>query len=112
MIESSQPKDWLDVVKEMRASQRSNGRIRLLEAQASLLVGDLETVDRFFKDGVIVADLREGEGSLTDLWFDFQAKRVSIAEDIPLDEDLIRKVKENVPVPESIDFRLKSGIGV
>lgn len=112
MIESSQPKDWLDVVKEMSASQRSNGRIRLLEAQASLLVGDLETVDRFFKDGVIVADLREGEGSLTDLWFDFQAKRVSIAEDIPLDEDLIRKVKENVPVPESIDFRLKSGIGV
>ena len=89
-----------------------NGRLRLLEAQAALLVGDLGVVEKFFEEGVLIADLREGESSITDLWFDYQAKKTSIEEDIPLEYDLLKQIKVQVPVPRNIDFRLKSGIGV
>jgi tetratricopeptide (TPR) repeat protein len=112
LLESGRPQDWLSVTQKMSASQRANGRLRLLEAQASLDVGDLDVVDKFFNNNVVVADLREGESSLTDLWFQFQAMKISIAENIPLDDDLIKRVERQVSVPSSFDFRMKSGIGV
>lgn len=112
LIECGRPQDWLDEMSKMKAALRLNGRLRLLQAQAALLVGDLEVVEKFIEEGVLIADLREGESSLTDLWFDYQAKKTSIEEDIPLDDDLIKQIKVQVPVPRNIDFRLKSGIGV
>jgi hypothetical protein len=112
LLERGRPQEWLDIVQKMNAPLRTNGRIRLLEAQASLKIGDLDLVDKFFKEGVVVADLREGDGSLTELWFEYHALQISIAENVPLDDDLIRRVERQVSVPKPIDFRMKSGIGV
>jgi len=49
---------------------RSHGRIRLQAAVAHHALGDLDTVKRFLADATLeVIDLREGENTLTDLWF-------------------------------------------
>lgn len=112
LIESGRPADWLNEAEKMNKNLRSNGRLRLLEAQAALLLGDLEAVDEFFNLGIIVPDLREGEVALSDLWFDYQARKLSIEEEIPLDEELIKRVKSQVPVPANIDFRMKLGNGL
>ena len=112
LIESGRSQEWLDIMRKMTATVDSNGRLRLLEAQASLLLGNLDMAEKFFKEGVVIADLREGESSLTELWFEYQALKMSIKEDIPLDDDLLKQVKVQVSVPRNIDYRLKSGIGV
>ncbi len=112
LVEADRVQEWLTLVQGMPASIRSNGRVRLLEAQAALKQGDLEVAERFFKDEVVVADLREGENSLTDLWFDYHALQISIDENSPLDDSLIARVGESVNVPKKIDFRMKSGIAV
>jgi tetratricopeptide (TPR) repeat protein len=112
LVETGRFRVWLNLVQEMTDMWRANGRIRLLEAQAALSEGKLEVVEKFFKDEVVIADLREGEGSLTELWFYYHACQLSIQEKLPLDEVLIERVKAQVSVPINIDFRVKSGIGV
>jgi hypothetical protein len=112
LIEAGRDRGWLNLVQGMTVSLRSNGRIRLLEAQAALAERELAVVERFFMDEVVIADLREGEDSLTELWFDYHVLRKSIDEDLPIDEALIARVKEQVSVPRKIDFRMRSGIGV
>ena len=107
LIEADRFQEWLTLVQGMSASIRSNGRIRLLEAQAALKQGDLEVAERFFKDEVVITDLREGENSLTDLWFDYQAHKISIDENSLLDDSQIARVMEGVKVPKKIDFRMK-----
>jgi len=112
LIDAGRHREWLELVEDLPYSMRLNGRIRLLEAQAALSEGVLDVVDKFFRDEVVVTDLREGENSLTELWFDYHALQLSIEEDLPLDPALIDRVREQVSVPLNIDFRMKSGIGV
>jgi hypothetical protein len=107
LIEADRFQEWLTLVQGMPTSIRSNGRIRLLEAQAALKQGDLEVAERFFKDEVVIADLREGENSLTDLWIDFQVLQINVDENSLLDDSLVARVREGVQVPKKIDFRMK-----
>jgi tetratricopeptide (TPR) repeat protein len=44
------------------------GRFRLLQARAALLHGEVELAESILEHGLEVADLREGEDSLSDLW--------------------------------------------
>jgi hypothetical protein len=44
------------------------GRFRFLQARAALLHGDLRLAESLLERGLEVADLREGEDSLSDLW--------------------------------------------
>ncbi len=85
---------------------RNAGRIRLLEAQAALAVGDFGRVETIFADPPIVADLREGERSLSQLWFEFHEQRLSAEEGRPVDDTLRARVRREFPVPQAIDFRM------
>jgi hypothetical protein len=57
---------------------------------------------------VELADIREGETTLTDLWFAIQAKRIAAAEGIPLDEALDQRVRTTLTPPPQIDFRMRA----
>jgi hypothetical protein len=82
------------------------GRVRLLEAEAALALGDFERVQRVFDDAIVVVDLREGERSLSQLWFDYHAKRISTTENIPIDKTLRERIRRDFPVPSAFDFRM------
>ena len=106
LIEAGRPGEWLVLLDELPESLRFKGRIRLLEAQAALDAGEFEIVEQFFADQVVIADIREGEVSLSDLWFDLHARRLSVRESIPLDDALRARVRCEFPVPEGFDFRM------
>jgi hypothetical protein len=106
LIDANRPHEWLDLLAELPQPIRSEGRIRLLEAQAALAAGDLQPAERFFTDRVSVADLREGENTLSDLWFDFHERRLSAAENVPVDDALRCRVRQEFAVPEELDFRM------
>ncbi len=85
---------------------RKLGRIRLLEARAALMVEDFERVDRFFADGIVIPDLREGEISLSEFWLQFHAARIRAAENLAPEVDISERVRQEYPIPRNFDFRM------
>jgi hypothetical protein len=106
LIEADRCQDWLDLVDTLPAALRGNGRIRLLEAQAALRAGRLAVVAAFLQDRIVPADLREGETSLSELWYAYQERRLGEASGSGQVADLKDIVRE-CPVPLELDFRIR-----
>lgn len=106
LIEAGQADEWLKLLAIYPNSIRSAGRIRLLEAQAALKKGDFKTVDQFFADRVVVPDLREGEITLSDLWYAYQQQRTEFLVGASLDASTRAQIEEKFPLPEELDFRM------
>ena len=64
--------------------------------------------ERIVLSGIEVADLREGENVLTDLWFGLQEKRIAAAEGVPIDEELRARVRRECVPPPEIDYRMST----
>lgn len=67
----------------------------------------LATVERVLAERPVVADLREGEIALSELWFEYHACRLSAAEKLPLDAALRARVRREFPLPAELDFRMR-----
>ena len=109
MLASDQPEDWLIVYSELSADMQSNGRMQLLYAQALLATGELDQAKAVVEAGPQVNDLREGENSLTDVWYRIHEKLVEEeGADISTHEDLRSYVEKHYPPPAHIDFRMRT----
>jgi tetratricopeptide (TPR) repeat protein len=106
LLASGQAQRWLDLLNTLPAEHRTHGRLRLLECQAALAISDLARAGDLLNQHFTVADLREGELSLSVLWFEYHEKRLSQQENIPIDDALRARVKREYPVPAAIDFRM------
>jgi hypothetical protein len=106
LIEAGHAQQWLDLLPELSVEVRRAGRVRLLEGQAALDTKDFGRVKRLFEDAPEVSDLREGERSLSQLWFEYHERRLAAQEGIPVDETLRARVRAEFPVPAEIDFRM------
>lgn len=106
LLAANRPQQWLDFLEQLAKDVQQIGRIRLLEGEAALAVGDFERVQRIFDDEIIVVDLREGERSLSQLWLAYHAKRLT-HEEGKLDKDMLReRVRREFPIPKAFDFRM------
>jgi hypothetical protein len=112
LIDIDRPREWLNLLPVFSRSVRKAGRIRLLEGWAALAVGDFERVARLFSQKFVVPDLREGERSLSQLWFAFHEQRLSAEENVPVDNVLRSRVRWEFPVPTEIDFRMANDSSV
>ncbi|MCZ7672495.1 MAG: hypothetical protein M5U34_37875 [Chloroflexi bacterium] len=56
-------------------------------------------------DALILADVREGELTLDDLWFEWQARKLAQEEDLTLETARYRARREH-PVPPDLDFNM------
>jgi tetratricopeptide (TPR) repeat protein len=106
LLEAGRTQEWLILMDELPESVRSNGRIRLQQAQAALAEDNLSAVARFFEERIIVNDLREGERSLADLWFSYQMKRVIDEENVVVTGSLRARISAEHPLPEEFDFSM------
>ena len=87
---------------------RSAGRIRLLRAMAALEQADLTTVANYFEGDVDIANIREKETTLSDLWFGWQEQRVARERGVKVDDALRKFVRREFPPPVWFDFRLNT----
>ncbi|MDQ1256871.1 MAG: hypothetical protein QG656_1471 [Candidatus Hydrogenedentes bacterium] len=83
---------------------RAHERIRILAAHSALRQGRLDEVERLFD--YPFATNREGETTLTDIWFGLHERRIAQAEGCPMDDALRQRVRREFPPPNSIDFRM------
>jgi hypothetical protein len=98
--------DLVGFVNSLAPPLQSNGRIRLLRAMGALALGDLATVEKYFAGEVDIANIREKETSLSDLWFGWHEQRLSRERSGAIDENLKRLVRREFPPPTRFDFRL------
>ena len=109
LIEAGRSAELLRLLHEMPAPIRQDGRIRVLESQASLRTGDLARAEAILLDPeLIVPDLREGELLLSDVWYGLQAQKLADAMCVPIDDALREIAKQEFPPPKNLDFRLAS----
>ena len=106
LVESAQHRLALDTIRALPPLQRQHGRVRLIEGQALLGLGELDALASLLEEKPVVADQREGETGLSDLWFQMQEAREVRKLGQPLDEARRAAVRHANPVPVAIDFRM------
>lgn len=102
-LAAGQPEAFRELLANAPAEVRAWGRVRFLEARAALLTGDLDAAARYFSQRVELPDLREGEDSLSGLWFDLQRAKRRAAGLAELDARALEKAE---PIPDGFDFRM------
>jgi len=105
LLAADRPREWLDILPTLPLDIREYGRIRYLQARALLAIGEIDEVEEMLY-GLVVPDMREGEVSLSELWFNLQEQRLSREESLPIDDALRARVRKEFPPPGDIDFRM------
>jgi hypothetical protein len=100
-VDAGKPEKWLAILPELTLPLRSEGRLRLLEAQAAIAAGKTEVVAQFFAEAPTVADLREGEMTLETLWSEWQAREIAHEAELQL-EEARRLARRERPVPPDL----------
>ena len=106
LLAAGRARDAVTLIAGLDADQRGNGRIRFIQARASLAVGDLDSCGELLDQGIEIADLKEGESSLDGLWLDYQSARLAAAEGVAIDDDVRDRAATRFPPPERYDFRM------
>ena len=106
MLNVNEPAQLIAFTDSLPPQVRSQGRIRLLRAMAALALGDLDFVARYFQGDVDIANIREKETILSDLWFGWQEKRLARERGMAMDDHLRREARRDFPPPVRFDFRL------
>ncbi len=111
LMDAGRAKDYLALLPSLSPEVRRNDRIRILEARAAMETGDLDTVQKILSSEMELANLREGEVILSDLWFGVHERRLAAKENVPIDDKLRARVRKECPPPAWIDFRMSTAAG-
>lgn len=93
-----------EFVAGLSESMRGHERMLIVSAKLALHYDDLRGVEQILSHEF--ATIREGEVTLTDLWFAWQAKLVSEREGIPVNDELLARVRRELTPPLEIDQRM------
>ena len=105
MIATSRWERFHEFLTDIEPLVHAHPRIQLARALAALNAGDLDRVEAYLTHAEI-PNLREGELTLTNLWYSLHEHRLARTEDIPLDDQLRQRVRREYPPPVQIDFRM------
>ena len=100
---------FLDLYGEIPSELRTLGRIRLYRAIALLHLDRLEEAAEIINDGFILPDIKEGELSVSHIWFELYRRLYAKEQGLPYDEKneaLKRAADEKYPLPKALDFRM------
>lgn len=81
---------------------RSLGRVKVFEIQALLRTGRYDEAEELLMSHIVLADVREGDVLLTDLWFELMAYKKCGSIDAPN----IAWAHEHLKPPRHLDFRM------
>lgn len=105
LLEKTQRWDTLrELVAELPEPLRNHERILIASAKLALHFGDLSAVESILSREF--ATIREGEVTLTDLWFAWQAQLLSDREGIEMDDELFARVRRELTPPLRLDQRM------
>ena len=97
----------LELYKDLTPELQDIDRIVISAAFCALKQNELDFVGRVLNREF--ADVREGETSLTDIWFEYHARSYSLKNGIDFEaekEKLLEMAEKDHPAPDGIDFRM------
>jgi len=100
---------WLDIYSTLSDELKNTGRLRLLRAVALIHLDRLEEASLIINENFVMSDIKEGELSVSHLWFELYRKLYAKENGIeynPNDKELLKKADEKYPLPKSVDFRM------
>jgi hypothetical protein len=104
-LRAGQHRRVLQTLATLPATMRERGEIVLIEGEAALMLGDEDRVRTILTMPITVTNLREGDTSMTSLWFRLNARRY-LNEGCSIDRsELGRRLLHEYPPPQSIDYR-------
>lgn len=103
LLETGQFERGAQIYRALPAGVQDNDRVQILRGQFALALNDLDSVAQVLEREYAI--VREGEPTLTDLWFELHARQHAVRTGQPLDEALRRQVQALYPPPRRIDFR-------
>jgi hypothetical protein len=106
LLEAGEHDRWLAIAAGLPPGVRDWGRVRLLIARAWLARGMFTELREYIASPTEIPDLREGEVSLSDLWFGLHEKEEEARCGRPLDEAGRARVRAENPPPVAVDFRM------
>jgi hypothetical protein len=106
LVAADRSVDALAIVDGLPAEIRAAGRVRLHEAWAALGVGDLARLGAILRGGIAVDDIKEGENSLSDLWFRYHYAVAEAERGRSLNDAERAEVRAQNPPPAIYDFRM------
>ncbi|WP_433517979.1 DUF5107 domain-containing protein [Nonomuraea sp. CA-143628] len=98
LLAADRPDAALVLIDKLGPKDRWHGRIRLLECRAALDAGDVGRAGRVLETGLVVDDLREGEDTLDELWWDYHER---------LNPTGRARVRAENPLPCRYDYSVK-----
>ncbi len=90
----------------MPEALRQHGRVQLLEIEAGLAFGDLETVGRGLTKASRSSTTRKGDEILTDLWFRDQCRADQPNRRHPERRDAAREGRARIPAASTLRLRM------
>lgn len=105
MLESNKRWEELrDLLAGLSPEMSRHERIMIVAAKLALHFNELDKVEEILTHDF--ASIREGEVILTDLWFSMQAMSISKRENIPVDDELMARVRRELTPPQRLDQRM------
>lgn len=100
---------WLEVYNSLNPSLQSIGRLRLYKAVALMNMDKLEEATEIINPSFEMSDIREGELSVSYLWFILYRRLYAKENSMEYSADnkeLIEKADKKYPLPKKLDFRM------
>ena len=97
--------DYVQTFPQIEKSLQQNGRIRLFLAISYMNLGELDEAAKIVNNDFFMNDVREGELSISHVWFELYAKIVARDLHIPESEAKVR-AERLYPLPKHLDFRM------
>ncbi len=105
LVALGEDKKWIEIYESLSKELQADGRLQVFLAFACLHVGELERAKGILTPTFVLNDVKEGELSLSKLWFDLYAAFLVRDEGYSA-EEANKLVRERYPLPYDLDFRM------
>ena len=101
--------EWLEIYEKLPDEVKAVGRVRLYTAVALKNLERYEEAAKIVNADFVLPDVREGEVSLSELWFTIHRRLYAKENNLVYsddDKELAKAADEKYPLPREIDFRM------
>lgn len=96
----------LEMINSLKPEYKGIGRMQLYKVIALMNTEKLEEAKEIFAKGFVMPDIKEGEISVSDIWFKLHTRIIKKELPNANDEEIKTILNEKYPLPDEYDFRM------
>lgn len=103
---ANRDEEWLEIFENMKDSLKQDGRLNLLKILSLINVGRLDEAADMLTPDFKMADIKEGELSVSYIWFELYSRIIKRDTGLTDEEQVNKLLLEKYPLPKTLDFRM------